>query len=191
MPPSAARPGSTPGRTDGTDQDPTGADVAAVVRAQHGQAVTLVEAVNGSSGTERRQALGALLAFLARHEAAEELAIHPVTVAVEPAGADIGGQLVTAEESMTQQVERLESFDVDSFEFTVQFQLFEEALSVHAAEEETKELPLMHSSMTSEQAGAALRVLGAVENDAVPDEPGTFATQLEKARDRYRALVGT
>jgi len=172
MTPSDERPGSTPGRTDGTDQDPTGADVAAVVRAQHGQAVTLVEAVNGSSGTERRQALGALLAFLARHEAAEELAIHPVTVAVEPAGADIGGQLVTAEESMTQQVERLESFDVDSFEFT-------------------KELPLMHSSMTSEQAGAALRVLGAVENDAVPDEPGTFATQLEKARDRYRALVGT
>jgi len=182
--------GASPGRAGGSGPEPRGADVAATIRAQHARVVTLVEAVNVSSGTERQQAFAALVALLARHEAAEEVAVHPVTAAMEPADAGISGQLVAAEEGAMQQVGRLEAFDVDSFEFTVQFQLLEEALSSHAAAEEAEELPVLHSLMTPEQAATALRVLAAVDNDAAsPEEPGSFATQLEVARDRYRALI--
>lgn len=172
------------------DRAPRGDDVAAMVRQQHARIVALVDAVQDSGGPEREQRFAALLSVLARHEAAEELAIHPVAAAGQGDGTPVISQIITAEEGMTQQIGRLELFDVDTFEFTVQFQLFEEALSSHAAAEEGHELPLLESLMSADQAATALSLLRAAEHDSEPASTGTsFATQVQQARERYRALA--
>jgi len=180
----------SPKQPQGGDRPPSGDDVATMVREQHARIVTLAQAVQDSAGTEREQAFASLVSLLARHEAAEELAIHPIAAATDDAGTPVISQIITSEESMTQQIGRLELFDVDTFDFTVQFQLLEEALSSHAAAEEGNELPLLDSLMSGDQAATALSLLSAVEHDAeAASTGGSFATQVAQARERFLALA--
>lgn len=172
-----------------TEMTATGADVVAAVVAQHGRLTLLITDVRQSRGPARQEAFDALRAFLAHHEAAEEEIIHPA-VEGRDGGEPVARQRETEERNAAQQVKRLETLDLDSPEFGIQFDLFEEAVTRHAEAEETEELPMLESAMTPEQADLALRVLDEVEQSGGA-VTGNFATMLDDARMRFRALAST
>src|SRR3954466_7756871 len=115
-------------------------DVVTFLVHQHDELKALLSRVLGTQGAERQQAFDAVRESLARHEAAEEEVLRPLTRQA-PDGEQEAAMRTGGEERATEALELLEQLYVDSVPFEVQFRTFEEAVLRHAEEEETHEFP--------------------------------------------------
>jgi fatty-acid peroxygenase len=122
------------------------AELVAAVTSQHGQIAELISRTALTDGETRREAFEAMRRLMALHEAAEQATIHPLVTTSDGEGSEVGEQRVVEEDEASNLMERLEGFDVSSYEFTVQVQLLEEAMTFHAKAEETRELPTLRGA---------------------------------------------
>jgi hypothetical protein len=161
-------------------------DVVELLTDQHEQLGVLMSRVLTVSGAERRELFDRVRETLARHEAAEEAVVRPLTRAAPGGEQQAAGR--TAEEKTAEGLLGVfEGYDVDSPAFEVSFQELQEAVRRHAEEEETEEFPLLrrsHDAATLREARAAVE---RVEAGGRAEEPGhpTFRALLDRARDLF------
>ena len=158
-------------------------DVVEYLVDQHEEMKGLMSRVLSAHGEQRQHAFDAVRAALARHEAAEEAVVRPLTREA-PGGEDQAAARDGEEDRAEDALATLEQLDVDSSAFETQFRELQDAVLGHADMEETQEFPLLRRSHGPEALRAA-RV--AVERAEAGERPapvghGTFASMLERAR---------
>jgi Hemerythrin HHE cation binding domain len=161
-------------------------DVVELLVDQHEQLGVLMSRVLAVSGAERRELFDQVRDLLARHEAAEEAVVRPLTRAA-PGGDQQAASRDAEETSAEELIALIEGYDVDSPAFEVEFQELQESVRRHAEEEETEEFPLLrrsHDPATLREARAAVE---RVEAGGAAEEPGhrTFGALLDRARDLF------
>src|SRR3954451_11200634 len=158
-------------------------DVVTFLVHQHDELKGLLSRVLGTQGAERQEAFDAVRESLARHEAAEEEVLRPLTRQA-PDGDEEVAMRTGEEERATEALALLEQFDVGSIPFEVQFRTFEEAVLRHAEEEETHEFPLLRRTHGPETLRRARAAAEAVEQADRPPASGprTFAAMRDAAR---------
>ena len=164
----------------------TAHDVIEAIAAQHGEITRLVAAVHAADQTGRPEALHRLLAYLAGHEAVEEVMLHPRAGGTSDGA--VGAERVAEEEGIRQQVRRLEETGTGSPVFLTQFGLIEDALTQHARAEEVRELPLLLEDITATDAELVVRALRE-QAAASSRRTGSFADLLEMATHDVRGLA--
>lgn len=166
-------------------------DVVEFLVDQHDELRTLMARVLGATGPDRQRAFDAARAALARHEAAEEAVLRPLTREA-PGGGDLAGHRTGEEEHAASALAVLERYDVDGVPFETEFRSFEEAVLQHAEKEETVEFPLLRRTYDADTLRRARRAVEEAEAGRKPgpvldDEGGTFAGLLERARRLFRS----
>jgi hypothetical protein len=158
-------------------------DVVTFLVHQHDELKGLLSRVLGTQGAERQEAFDAVRESLARHEAAEEEVLRPLTRGA-PGGDEEAAMRTGEEDRATEALALLERLDVGSIPFEVQFRTFEEAVLRHAEQEETHEFPLLRRTHDPETLRRARVAVEAVESGRRPPSTGrsTFAELLEQAR---------
>jgi hypothetical protein len=161
-------------------------DVVEFLTDQHEQLKALMPRVLLVTGEERRRLFDEVRETLARHEAAEEAVLRPLTRQAPGGDAQAAGR-TQEEDRARDQLGLIERFDVDTPGFEVEYQELQEAVLRHAEHEETEEFPLLrrtHDAATLREARAAVERVEAGERPA-PDGHGTFASMLERARELF------
>jgi hemerythrin superfamily protein len=124
-------------------------DLLGVLYRQHAEITEALERVANSKGDERRRNLAAAVAFMKRHETAEQKLVRPIVLEVhQPAEAD---QRNAEEHEADQAIAELTAMDVDSDEFQTKFTVFTKAVSDHAEAEETHEFPIVEKARSQDQ----------------------------------------
>jgi hemerythrin superfamily protein len=139
-----------------------------------------------ASGQERRTLFDEVRETLARHEAAEEAVLRPLTRQA-PGGEEQAAGRTEEEDSAKNLLGLIERYDVDTPAFEVEYQELAEAVMRHAEHEETEEFPLLrrtHDPATLREARAAVERVEA-GGSAGPSGHGTFAAMLQRARDLF------
>ena len=123
-------------------------DLAAALHDHHERIDQMLGNVASSSGDDRRAVFWWLRRFLAAHEAAEQVFLHP------PRASDVGdedaGTSRLLEESTTADlIARLEEIDLDSDEFDRLLTDLRRSIGKHARAEELQELPQIVEAVTA------------------------------------------
>jgi hemerythrin superfamily protein len=161
-------------------------DVVEFLTDQHEQLRALMPRVLQASGQERRTLFDEVRETLARHEAAEEAVLRPLTRQA-PGGEEQAAGRTEEEDSAKNLLGLIERYDVDTPAFEVEYQELAEAVMRHAEHEETEEFPLLrrtHDPATLREARAAVERVEA-GGSAGPSGHGTFAAMLQRARDLF------
>jgi hypothetical protein len=167
-------------------QHVTGDHVTIAIASQHARIAALFERLDNCPAVDQSDALHALTAFLAGHEAVEEELVHPLVPRI--GDHDQGLERAREEAGMGEQILRLEQLDKGSTSFNVQLSLLEDTVKNHSHREELDELPRLARTVTSEQAALIVEALQAQES-ATSRRTGSFAQMLEAARAEVRDLV--
>jgi hemerythrin superfamily protein len=165
-------------------------DVVDYLAEQHDHLKSLMGRVLPASGAQRQQAFDTAREALARHEAAEEAVLRPLVREV-PGGEEEAGQRTAEEDRAKETLGMLEQLDVGSIPFEVLFREFEQAVLVHAENEQTLEFPLLrqtHDADTLRRARAAVEEVEAGRTPRTEERGGTFAEMLERARRLFAHL---
>jgi hypothetical protein len=170
-------------------------NVVSVLYEQHAQIRDHFEAVGTLEGDARRAAFDMLRELLAKHEAAEELVMRPVTEKLLPTSFTAARE--AEEHDAAGELTELEQMDVQAPAFLPRLRKLEEAMWLHASREETDEFPAVLTGLTEhEQQEMGRWLLRAMQHEptyadpmlggfpaAAPvDEP--YLTLVEQARDR-------
>jgi hypothetical protein len=158
-------------------------DVVELLTDQHQQLKALMARVLTVSGAERRRLFDEVRETLARHEAAEEAVLRPLTRQA-PGGQEQAEGRTAEEDEARDLLGLIERFDVDTPGFEVEYQELAESVMRHAEHEETEEFPLLrrtHDAATLREARAAVERVEA-GGPAAPPGHGTFAAMLDRAR---------
>jgi hypothetical protein len=119
-------------------------DLLWVLYRQHAEITEALERVAGSKGEERTNNLAAAVAFMKRHETAEQNVVRPI---VTEANQSAEAEARNAEEKEADGViAELTILDVDSSEFETKFAALMQAVSDHAETEETDEFPIVETA---------------------------------------------
>jgi hemerythrin superfamily protein len=187
---------NTDATTAGADLSLGTDDVIGFLLSQHRQVESLLEEVSRGAGTARQQAFDELREMLARHETAEEMILRPLTKKV-PGGESIADERFAEENESKVQLAELEKLDVDSAEFTSQFETFRTAVLAHAQAEERLEFPALRQNTEEETLRKAKGKLEKAEamapthphptakNNAMNYVAGPFASMLDRAKDAF------
>lgn len=164
----------------------THAELVAAVTAQHGQVTQLIARTKESEGDDRRANLAALRRLMALHEAAEQATLHPLLATLGGPESESGRERMAEEEEAANLVDRLDGFEVSSYEFIMQLQLLEEAMTFHATAEEERELPRLRDAPEADLrravgALATATALSAPDADWSPPEHSFRALQTAAA----------
>jgi hypothetical protein len=168
-------------------------DVVDFLVAQHEQLTVLLTGVLVHSGGERQRRFDLARDLLARHEAAEEMIVRPLTRHA-PHGDAVATARIAEEHGAELVLARLEAMDVDSDEFERTFTAFRQSVLDHAAAEERDEFPLLRKH-TDPAALATARQRVEVAERSAPAPPGPseqpttvgpFAALVDRARDAFR-----
>jgi hemerythrin superfamily protein len=166
-------------------------DVVDYLTEQHDHIKALMGRVLPASGAERQRAFDAVRETLARHEAAEEAVLRPLVREV-PGGEEEAAQRTFEETPAKETLGELEQLDVDSIPFEVLFRDLDEAVLVHAENEQTLEFPLLrqtHDPDTLRRARAAVEDVEAGRTSRGEQRGGTFAEMLDRARGLFAHLT--
>lgn len=117
-----------------------------VLRRQHARISALLRRVMHVDGGERREAVTDLLRYLALHESAEQIFVHPAGLRAAGDRAAVQGR-VAEEHEIEAVIANLEGLDPDSMDFMIYFGLLEEALSGHLRAEEDVEVRMLGASL--------------------------------------------
>ncbi|HEV2635635.1 MAG TPA: hemerythrin domain-containing protein [Actinocrinis sp.] len=172
--------------------------VISVLLEQHAKIRDSFAAVQTTTGEARQAAFDRLRERLAVHESGEEVVLRPVSL--EDAGEAVVDARNREESEAAHVLAGLEKMDVSDPQFLEKLAEFEQAVSDHAAHEESEEFPAVQAAHSDEE----LRELGAklLKAEAMaPTHPhptaagsptaqrvvGPFAALLDKARDAHRS----
>jgi hypothetical protein len=133
--------------------------------------------------------------LLAKHEAAEELVMRPVTEKLLPTSFTAARE--AEEHDAARELTELEQMDVQGPEFLPRLRKLEEAMWLHASREETDEFPAVLTGLTEhEQQEMGRWLLRAMQHEPAHSDPmlggfpaaqpvvDPYLTLLEQARDR-------
>ena len=129
-------------------------DVLNLVKQQHDQLRTMLDAVEQANDAQRKAAFSTLRRFLTAHEAAEDTYIQAAE---------------SSRDHAEEWANRLESMNAQSEEFRKAFSDFSAALLKHTEQEVTVEMPKLFREMTEEQLDrtlAAFQRVSAAAEDA-------------------------
>lgn len=157
-------------------------DVVEFLTDQHEQLRGLMSRVLGAAGEERRALFGEVRDLLARHEAAEEAALRPLTRSA-PGGEQQAASRTAEEERAERGLEFIAPLDVDSPAFEVQYREISEAVLAHAGKEETEEFPLLRRTYDPQTLRAARRAAEQREDgrSRSPERPGSLLHKIREA----------
>lgn len=169
-------------------------DIAIVLRAQHDRIREMFAEVKASPLDERQHLFDDLRAFLAVHEAAEELILRPATRKHE--APEIADERNMEEKHASELLAELEDRDVDDLGFMQAFARLQMEVEEHARKEEEIELPRLIAATDRDEREMLGRRLVQAEKLA-PTHPhpvttgsttataltGPFASMLDRAKD--------
>ena len=168
---------------------------------QHDRVRTLLDEVEASSGQQRRAAFDELRRFLAVHETAEEMVIHPSTRRQGLEGEDIADARLEEEHEGKEVLSALEGMEVDEPDFAKKFATFKKAVSEHAQMEESEEFPLLREKLDADALESLAKAVRAAERMA-PTHPhagvesaaanttlGPVAAVVDRTRDAVRQVM--
>lgn len=125
------------------------ANVVSILYEQHAQLRDQFGIVPDLHGEYRRVAFDVLRGMLARHEAAEEVVLRPVTGKLLSAA--VVGARGDEERAAAREVAALEGMDVDCVEFAPRLRLLEEQVQLHFAREEAEEFPAVLGELSEHE----------------------------------------
>lgn len=172
-------------------------DLIVILLSQHQRVRELMADVRTTEGERRRQAFDELRALLAAHETAEEMVLRQVTRAI---GEEKVAEARNAEEDdAIHLLAELEKLDPTGPEFDVAFADFEQAILLHAEEEEREEFPRVQAETSADRRADVGRALIAAEkiapthahpgvagSSAAQWTAGPFVSLVDRARDALK-----
>ena len=167
---------------------------------QHRQIRFMFDELQKTVGEARQDRFEHLRRFLAVHETAEELVVHP------RARAGDGGEVVNArlaeERSAKKLLAELDGADTAAADFPAKLAALRTAVLDHADHEEQEEFPLLRKSTDPKTLATMARAIRAAEAMA-PTHPhpgvesatanalaGPMASLVDRTRDAVRAVIG-
>lgn len=149
-------------------------DIVDVLEQQHRQIKIMFSEVGTAPAHERRERFEDLVRFLAVHESAEELVVHPEA---RETGVTIEAAVelrLTEEKQAKQALADLYEMGPDHPEFDEKFARFTESVLLHAEKEEEEEFPALRNSLPADKRERMARTLLAAEKLA-PTRPHPHA----------------
>lgn len=185
-----------------TDTNGSGSrsDVVGLLRAQHQLIREMFDAVEAAHGEERRERFASLRAFLAVHETAEEIVVHPRARQTED-GQEVVDARLQEEHDAKQVLSRLDGMDTADGDFTPTLAQLRSAVLQHAASEEESELPLlsrendervlarMAEAVKAAEALAPTHPHAGVESATANVLLGPVASLVDRTRDVVRSVM--
>jgi hemerythrin superfamily protein len=175
-------------------------DVVDLLREQHERVRAMFEDVERAHGEERKQRFDELRRFLAVHETAEELIVHPRARTVE-GGDDVVDARLAEERSAKEVLSRLDGMDLGDPDFTPTLAQLRTAVMEHAQMEEQQEFPLLRQDNDDETLALMAKAVRAAEALA-PTHPhpgvesmtanlvaGPVASLVDRTRDVVRSVL--
>ena len=176
-------------------------NVVDLLLAQHDRIRTLLSDIESSHGDRRRDSFDELRRFLAVHETAEEMVVHPTTRRQGPEGENVADARLEEENEGKQVLSELDDLDVDEPEFAKKFATFKKAVSEHAKHEESEEFPILRRAADADDMKRMARAVRAAEAIA-PTHPhagvesqagnmavGPIAAVIDRTRDAVRSAM--
>jgi hemerythrin superfamily protein len=177
-------------------------DVVAFLKEQHNRIKELFsETINAPDKDKRERSFFELRSLLAVHETAEEMIVHPKARDVIDGGDAIVDARLQEENQAKKQLQKIESMNVESTEFTTALIDFQRDVINHAEHEETEEfdklpdklseddLKKMAKAVRAAEAIAPTRPHPGVETPAENFVAGPFASLLDRARDAIQVAL--
>jgi hemerythrin superfamily protein len=175
-------------------------DVIGILLEQHARVRTLFGEVKTADGEHKKQAFDELRALLAVHETAEEMILRPVSARV--VGEAIADARNKEEEAANHVLAELEKMDVASADFDRQLAEFQQAVELHAQNEESQEFPRVRENLDADQRrkmGAALKAVEAIApthphpgtagSPAAQWAVGPFASLVDRTKDALKKAM--
>jgi hemerythrin superfamily protein len=177
-------------------------DVVAFLKEQHNRIKELfTETINAPDNETQERAFFELRSFLAAHETAEEMVVHPRARATIEDGDAIVDARLEEENQAKQQLSEIERMDIGSSAFVEALRKLERDVIDHANHEEKEEFNKLHGAIGEkdrQRMADAVRAAEAIaptrphpgvesakENFAV----GPFASMLDRARDALQSAL--
>jgi len=171
-------------------------DVVAFLKEQHDRIKELFsETINAPDKDKRERALFELRSLLAVDETAEEMIVHPKARREIDSGAAIVDARLHEENQAKQQLQKIESLNIDSNEFRNALIELQRGVVNHAEHEESEEfdklagklsedeLKKMAGAVRAAEAIAPTRPHRGVESPMANLAAGPFVSLLDRARD--------
>lgn len=176
-------------------------DVVALLKEQHQRIRTMFQAVEQAPGEDRQQRFEELRRFLAVHETAEEMVVHPRVRLGEGGNAVVDARLAE-EHSAKELLSELDGMKVTDPGFDARFAELRTAVLAHADSEEAEEFPLLEAE-TDERTRATMAAAVRAAEAIAPTHPhagvesatanflaGPLASVIDRTRDAVRAVLG-
>ncbi len=170
-----------------------GDDLAAVLHDHHERIDQMLGNVASAAGDDRRAVFWWLRRFLAAHDAAEQVFIHP-WAPTEPGDEALPAPRLLEESTAADLIARLEEIDVDSGEFERLLAELHLTIGKHARAEELQELPqIVEATQPAEidrmrQALDHVDVLVSHRNGPLGERVRPYASVLASAKTEFRAM---
>ncbi|HME50385.1 hemerythrin domain-containing protein [Mycobacterium sp.] len=177
-------------------------DVVAFLKEQHNRIKELFsETINAPDKDKRERAFFELRSLLAVHETAEEMIVHPKARHEIDSGEAIVDARLHEENQAKQQLQKIESLNIDSNEFRNALIALQRDVVNHAEHEESEEfdklagklsedeLKKMAGAVRAAEAIAPTRPHPGVESPMANLAAGPFVSLLDRARDAIAGAV--
>jgi hypothetical protein len=176
-------------------------DVVELLQDQHERIRTMFHELERAHGDDRRHRFEELRAFLAVHETAEELVVHPRARIADGGNAVVDARLAE-EHSAKEILSRLDKMDPSDSDFTPTLAQLRSAVLEHADSEEREELPLIRRDNDEKTLARMAQAVRAAEALA-PTHPhpgvesmtanlvtGPIASLVDRTRDAVNSVMG-
>jgi hemerythrin superfamily protein len=176
-------------------------DVVELLKQQHQRIRNMFDDVEQAVGKERQERFEQLRRFLAVHETAEELVVHPRTGDVA-GGKSVVDARLAEERSAKELLSELDGMDAGDSSFSPKFAALRTAVLAHAESEEQHEFPLLQQHTDSKTLARMAKAVKAAEAMA-PTHPhpgvesaaanlmaGPLASVVDRTRDAIRSVLG-
>jgi hemerythrin superfamily protein len=174
--------------------------VVELLQRQHERIRQMFDEVEGAHGEDRQQRFSALRRFLAVHETAEELVVHPRARLAED-GSQVVDDRLAEEHAAKEILARLDRMSTGDPDFTPTLAQLRSAVLDHAESEEREELPLlardndertlalMAQAVRAAEALAPTHPHAGVESMTANLVVGPVASLVDRTRDVVNAVM--
>jgi hemerythrin superfamily protein len=176
-------------------------DVVGLLKAQHQRIRTMFDAVEQAHGADRQRRFAELRRFLAVHETAEEMVVHP-RARLGEGGNDVVDARLKEEHSAKEVLSRLDEMKTSDADFTPTLAQLRSAVLEHAENEEREEFPILEAE-TDEKTRAVMADAVRAAEAIAPTHPhagvesatanfvvGPVASVIDRTRDAVRSVLG-
>jgi hypothetical protein len=178
----------------------TNTDVVALLKGQHQRIRALFDAVEQARGSERQTRFEELRRFLAVHETAEEMVVHP-RARLGEGGNDVVDARLAEEHAAKHVLAQLDGMELSDPAFTPTLAQLRSEVLTHADGEEAEEFPLLEAE-TDEKTRATMAAAVRAAEAIAPTHPhpgvesasanflaGPLASVVDRTRDAVRSVL--